>query len=333
MLNQKSILITGGTGFLGQALVRLILAQYPNVKRLIIFSRDELKQYQMAQDFPEDAYPAISYVLGDIRDYERMKQGCIGINYIIHAAALKQVPTGEHNPMEYVKTNILGTENVIKAALASEAERVVVLSTDKAVAPVGLYGATKLCAERLVIATNQPQKQQKTRLSVLRLGNILGSYGSVVPFFLKKKADGVIPVTNERMTRFSITSQEGAHRILWVLNSMWGGEIYVPKLPSYRVIDLAKAIAPDCSIKLTGARPGEKVHEELIARAEASLTYDLGEYYVILPPRPMWDHDAYVRQQAGQPVSDGFRYASDTNADYLEPMQLMKSIATLSCLK
>ena len=330
MLHQKSVLITGGTGFLGRTLVRLVLERYPEVKRLIVFSRDELKQYEMAQDFPEQTYPSLTYVLGDVRDHERVQQACAGVDYIIHAAALKQVPTAERNPMEYVKTNILGTENVIRAALASGVERVVALSTDKAVAPLGVYGATKLCAERLVIAANSLEGDRKTKLSVVRFGNILGSYGSVLPFFLKKKEEGMIPITDERMTRFSMLSQEAAEMVLWVLNTMWGGEIYVPKLPSYRVVELAEAVAPDCPKKLAGARPGEKIHEELVSEAESATTYDLGKYYAILPLQPVWDIDAYIRQQGVKQVPEGFCYTSDTNINYLNMHDLNSSISDIN---
>ena len=324
MLNQRSVLITGGTGFLGKALVRLMLERYPKVKRLIVFSRDELKQYEMAQDFSEETHSSITYVLGDVRDRERLQQACEGVDYIIHAAALKQVPTAERNPMEYVKTNILGTENVVCAALADGVERVVALSTDKAVAPLGVYGATKLCAEKLVVAANA--EGQTAKLSVVRFGNILGSYGSVLPFFLKKKEEGVIPITDERMTRFSMLSQEAAEMVLWVLHTMWGGEIYVPKLPSYRVVELAEAVAPGFPKKFVGVRASEKLHEELISEAESATTYDLGKYYAILPLQSTWDTEAYVRQQGGELVPEGFRYMSDTNADYLDAEQLMRLI-------
>lgn len=326
MLNQKSVLITGGTGFLGKALVRLILKRYPKVKRLVVFSRDELKQYEMAQDFPTDAYPGIKYVLGDVRDHERLQQACAGVDYVIHAAALKQVPTAERNPMEYVKTNILGTENVINAALSGNVERVIILSTDKAVAPLGLYGATKLCAEKLALAANVGREKQQTKLSVVRFGNILGSYGSVLPFFLKEREKGVIPITDERMTRFSISRQEGADMVLRVLNTMGGGEIYVPKLPSYRVVDLAEAVAPECPKKFVGARVGEKLHEVLITEAESATTYDLGMYYVILPNPSLWDTDTYIQQHGGERVPEGFRYSSDANDDYLSLEQLRRLI-------
>lgn len=324
MLNQKSVLITGGTGFLGQALVRLILERCPRIKQLVIFSRDEQKQFEMAQSFPEEVYPAIRYVLGDVRDYERVQSACPGVDYVIHAAALKQVPTGERHPMEYVKTNVLGTENVIRASLASEVERVVVLSTDKAASPLGLYGATKLCAEKIAVAANAEamKMNQKTRLSVVRLGNILGSYGSVLPFFRKKKEEGTIPITDERMTRFSISSPEAAEAVLWALKNTRGGEIYVPKLPSYRLVDLADAVAPDCPKKFTGIRPGEKVHEELISEAESATTYDLDKYYAILPTQAIRDTDAPIQQSAAQRVPPGFRYASDTNTPYLSREQL-----------
>src|SRR3954468_4930673 len=260
-LNQKSILIPGGTGSLGKQLTKMILEKWPDVKRLVILSRDEQKQFQMNQEFPESKYRAIRYFIGDVRDYDRLLRAFEGVEYIIHAAAMKHVPIAEYNPMECVKTNVLGAENVINAALSSNVKNVVALSTDKAAAPINLYGATKLCSDKLFVAANNIKGKQDIKFSVVRYGNVMGSNGSVIPFFLKKKKEGVIPITDPNMTRFNISLQGGVDMVLHAIETAWGGEIFVPKIPSYRITDVAKAIGPECKQEIIGIRPGEKVHE------------------------------------------------------------------------
>ena len=276
MLNNKSILITGGTGSLGQALVKRILNDYPEVKRLVVFSRDEQKQFQMSQEFPDTKYPAIRYFIGDIRDYERVKRALRKIDYVIHAAAMKHVPIAEYNPMECVKTNVLGAENLINACFESDVKSVVALSTDKAAAPINLYGATKLTSDKLFIAANNIRGNSNIIFSVVRYGNVMGSNGSVIPFFLKKKLEGVIPITDSNMTRFNISLEEGVDMVLHALEKAQGGEIFVPKIPSYKITDLATAICDKCQQKIIGVRSGEKIHEEMITSSDSYNTYDLG---------------------------------------------------------
>ncbi|MFM7726834.1 MAG: UDP-N-acetylglucosamine 4,6-dehydratase (inverting), partial [Flavobacteriales bacterium] len=263
-LNGKSVLITGGTGSLGTHLTKNILERWPNIKRLVIFSRDEQKQYQMAQHFPHAKYNAIRYFIGDVRDYDRLRRAMKGIDYVIHAAAMKHVPIAEYNPMECVKTNVLGAENVVNACLESDVERVVALSTDKAAAPINLYGATKLVSDKLFVAANGIKGTKNCTFSVVRYGNLMGSNGSVIPFFMKKKDEGILPITDINMTRFNITLQEGVDMVLHALDTAWGGEIFVPKIPSYRITEVAEAIAPGCKHEIVGIRPGEKLHEEMI---------------------------------------------------------------------
>lgn len=316
MLNDKSILITGGTGSLGKELTRTILKKWPRVKRLIIFSRDEQKQFQMAQEFPESAYPAIRYFIGDVRDLERLKRAFTNVDYIIHAAAMKHVHIAEYNPDECVKTNINGAENVIKAALEGSVTKVVALSTDKACAPINLYGATKLTSDKLFIAANNIRGQKDIRFSVVRYGNVMGSNGSVIPFFLNKKKDGVLPITDPSMTRFNISLEEGVNMVLHALDEAWGGEIFVPKIPSYRIMDVAEAIGPECEHRVSGIRPGEKIHEEMITSSDAFTTYDLGKYYVILPQVPNWDLDEYIKHFHAKLVEPGFNYSSGENTEW-----------------
>jgi len=317
MLNNKSILITGGTGSFGKKFVQLVLEKYPDIKRVVIFSRDELKQFEMSQDFPTSKYKALRYFIGDVRDGERLKRACEGIDYIIHAAALKQVPTAEYNPIECIKTNVLGAENVINAAMDCDVKKVVALSTDKAAAPINLYGATKLCSDKLFVAANNSKGSRDLKFSVVRYGNVMGSRGSVIPFFLNKRQEGVIPITHEQMTRFNITLEEGVNMVLWGLEHMWGGEIFVPKIPSYKILGLAEAIAPQCETKIVGIRPGEKIHEEMITEADSLTTYDLGKYYAILPQRNSWKLDEFVAQFAAKRVPEGFKYNSGTNTEWL----------------
>jgi UDP-N-acetylglucosamine 4,6-dehydratase len=314
MLNNKSILITGGTGSLGKALTQKILKNYPQVNRLVIFSRDEQKQFQMAQEFPESQFPAIRYFIGDVRDFERLKRAFTGIDYVIHAAAMKHVHIAEYNPDECVKTNVGGAENVIRAALESPTvSKVVALSTDKACAPINLYGATKLTSDKLFIAANNIKGKKGICFSVVRYGNVMGSNGSVIPFFLKKRSDGVLPITDSNMTRFNISLAEGVEMVLYALENAWGGELFVPKIPSYRLSDLAKAIAPECRLEIVGIRPGEKIHEEMITASDSYNTYDVGKYYVILPQVTEWSKNDFIAEFKAKSVEKGFSYSSGTN--------------------
>jgi UDP-N-acetylglucosamine 4,6-dehydratase/5-epimerase len=325
-LNGKSILITGGTGSLGKQLTKTILERWPKVKRLVIFSRDEQKQFQMSLDFPESTYPAIRYFIGDIRDYERLISAFEGINIIIHTAAMKIVPIAEYNPMECVKTNIIGVENIINACFASGIENVVALSTDKAAAPISLYGATKLCSDKLFVAANNIKGGRKIKFSVVRYGNVMGSNGSVIPFFLKKRKEGTLPITDINMTRFNISLNEGVDLVLHALESAWGGEIFVPKIPSYRITEVAKAIAPNCKLEIVGIRPGEKIHEEMITTSDSFSTYDLGKYYAILPQTPCFNVQEYVKYFNAKPVEIGFEYNSGDNVDWVDAIAIRKLI-------
>jgi UDP-N-acetylglucosamine 4,6-dehydratase (inverting) len=315
-LDNKSILITGGTGSLGKALTKRILTECPSVKRLVIFSRDEQKQFEMAQDYPENEYPQIRFFIGDVRDQERLRRAFKGIDYIIHAAAMKHVPIAEYNPMECVKTNINGAENIINAALDSEVQHVVALSTDKAAAPINLYGATKLASDKLFVAANNIKGDRPIKFSVVRYGNVMGSNGSVIPFFLKKKKDGVLPITVENMTRFNISLDEGVDMVLHALETAWGGEIFVPKIPSYKIMDLAQAIGPECEHKVIGIRPGEKIHEEMITESDSFYTYDLGKYYAIVPQTTRWDINQFIKNFTAVKVANGFKYNSGENTDW-----------------
>nr|WP_294937014.1 UDP-N-acetylglucosamine 4,6-dehydratase (inverting) [uncultured Flavobacterium sp.] len=316
MLNNKSILITGGTGSLGKELTKTILQKWPDVKRLVIYSRDEQKQFQMAQEFPESEYPAVRYFIGDVRDLERLKRAFNGIDYVIHAAAMKHVHIAEYNPDECVKTNIGGAENVIKASLSSNVTKVVALSTDKACAPINLYGATKLTSDKLFIAANNIRGKQDIKFSVVRYGNVMGSNGSVIPFFMKKREEGVLPITDVNMTRFNISLQGGVDMVLHALDAAWGGELFVPKIPSYRILDVAQAIGPDCEHKVVGIRPGEKVHEEMITSSDSFTTYDVGKYYVILPQVTSWNLKEYEEKFNAKKVPVGFNYTSGENEDW-----------------
>ncbi|HLP21192.1 MAG TPA: UDP-N-acetylglucosamine 4,6-dehydratase (inverting) [Chitinophagales bacterium] len=326
MLSNKSILITGGTGSLGQELTKTIFEKWPDVKRLVIYSRDEQKQYQMAQVYPEDKYPAIRYFIGDVRDKERLKRAFIGVDYVIHSAAMKHVHIAEYNPDECVKTNIGGAENVIKAALETNVKKVVALSTDKACAPINLYGATKLTSDKLFIAANNIKGSQDINFSVVRYGNVMGSNGSVIPFFLKKKKEGVLPITDPTMTRFNISLQGGVDMVLHALETAWGGELFVPKIPSYRIMDVAQAIGPNCEHRIVGIRPGEKIHEEMITSSDSFTTYDLGKYYVILPQVTSWDLKEYCKNFNARPVPVGFNYTSGENTEWETVESLRKLI-------
>jgi UDP-N-acetylglucosamine 4,6-dehydratase/5-epimerase len=316
MLNGKSILITGGTGSLGNALAKHIFKNYPEVNRLVIYSRDEQKQYQMALEYPADKYPQIRFFIGDIRDYDRLKRAMKGIDYVIHAAAMKHVPIAEYNPSECVKTNINGAENVINASLETSVQRVVALSTDKAAAPVNLYGATKLASDKLFVAANNIRGWNDIIFSVVRYGNVMGSNGSVIPFFMKMKKTGVLPITDPTMTRFNISLQGGVDMVMHALEHAWGGEIFVPKIPSYKITDVALAVGPECEQKITGIRPGEKIHEEMITDSDSYYTYDLGKYYTILPSSHRWKLEEFLEKFNGKKVPYGFRYNSGENAEW-----------------
>jgi UDP-N-acetylglucosamine 4,6-dehydratase/5-epimerase len=327
-LNGKAILITGGTGSFGKKLVETIFLRFPNVRRVVIYSRDELKQFEMQQTYPHHEYPNIRFFIGDVRDGERLKRACEGIDYIIHAAALKQVPAAEYNPMECIKTNVFGAENVINAALANNIQKVVALSTDKAAAPINLYGATKLCSDKLFVAANNMRGSRNITFSVVRYGNVIGSRGSVMPFFLDKAKTGVLPITDERMTRFNISLEEGVDMVLYALENAWGGEIYVPKIPSYRIMDVAKAIGPNCEFPNVGIRPGEKLHEEMITETDSLNTIETKKYYVIMPFSPIWNVDDYLVKFNATYVVEGFKYNSGTNDEWLTIEQIRDEIKT-----
>ena len=322
MLNDKSVLVTGGTGSFGKAFVREALKRYPGIRRLVIYSRDELKQFEMAQLFPASEYPGIRYFIGDVRDEARLRRALEGIDVVVHAAALKQVPAAEYNPFECIKTNVLGAQNLIEACLDSKVSRVVALSTDKAAAPINLYGATKLCSDKLFVAANNIQGDRGIRFSVVRYGNVMGSRGSVIPFFMDKKKTGVLPITDERMTRFNISLQEGVEMVLWSIENALGGEILVPKIPSYRIGDVATAIAPECRQEVVGIRPGEKIHEEMITASDSFNTVDMGDYFAILPVAAAYSVEEYCAERGGKPVEPGFAYDSGSNPDFLSVEQI-----------
>ncbi|UJQ96052.1 UDP-N-acetylglucosamine 4,6-dehydratase (inverting) [Mariluticola halotolerans] len=328
MLNKKSILVTGGTGSFGKAFVRQVLKQYPDIQRLVIFSRDELKQYEMSLVFNDKEFPGIRYFIGDIRDERRLRRALEGIDYVVHAAALKQVPAAEYNPFECIKTNVLGTQNLIEACLDTNVKRVVALSTDKAAAPINLYGATKLCSDKLVVAANNIRGDRDIRFSIVRYGNVMGSRGSVIPFFQDMRKTGTLPITDENMTRFNISLQDGVEMVIWALEQALGGEIFVPKIPSYRITDLAEAIGPECEHKLVGIRPGEKVHEEMITESDSMNTLDLGRYFAILPSGDERLRATYMKQEGVKPVPVGFTYNSGDNPDFLSVESLRELIDT-----
>ena len=325
-LNNKSILITGGTGSFGKTFTKLIFERFPKVKRLVILSRDEQKHYQMAMEFPESKYPAIRYFVGDVRDRNRLKSAFEGIEIVIHAAAMKHVHIAEYNPMECVKTNILGAENVIDAAIEAGVKNVVDLSTDKAAAPINLYGATKLASDKLFVAANNIKGSRDLKFSVVRYGNVMGSNGSVIPFFLNKRNEGVLPITDVRMTRFNISLEDGCEMVFNAIEKAWGGEIFVPKIPSYKITDVAKAIAPDCKHEIVGIRPGEKLHEEMITMSDSFNTWDLGKYYAILPQKTKFKLDDYIDHFKAKKVKEGFSYNSEKNDEWETVESLRKLI-------
>lgn len=316
-LNKKSVLVTGGTGSFGKKFIEVVLNKYPDIGRIIVYSRDELKQFEMSQTFNPSKYPALRYFIGDVRDKDRLKRACENVDVVIHAAALKQVPAAEYNPMECIKTNIFGAENVIDAALDMGVKRVVALSTDKAAAPINLYGATKLCSDKLFVAANNMKGPRDLRLSVVRYGNVMGSRGSVIPFFMAKRHSGEITITDERMTRFNISLDEGVNMVLHALEHAWGGEIFVPKIPSYRIHDLADAIGPNCKKTVVGIRPGEKIHEEMITSSDSFNTVDVGTYYAILPQTFRYTKEEYLNKTGAKSVPSDFVYNSGTNEEWL----------------
>lgn len=334
MLNNKSVLITGGTGSFGKEFVKTILADYPNVKRIVIYSRGELKQYNMKQMFPESKYPQMRYFIGDVRDAERLKRACEGIDVIIHAAAIKQVDTAEYNPDECIKTNVNGAQNVINAALDCNVKHVVALSTDKACAPINLYGATKLTSDKLFIAANNISGSKDIKFSVVRYGNVMGSRGSVIPFFQEKRDSGAkeLPITDMRMTRFNISLKEGVSLVMFAIKNHLGGEIFIPKIPSYHICDVATAIAPELRQVEVGIRPGEKLHEEMITSTDSLNTIDLGRYYAILPSitfNGKRSKEDYIRHHNAKPVPQGFHYSSDNNAEWETVESLREKISKL----
>lgn len=322
MFENKTILITGGTGSLGKALTKEIVTKYPGVKKIIIFSRDEQKQFQMAQEYPNSKYPQLRFFIGDVRDFDRVKRAFKGVDYIIHAAAMKHVPIAEYNPMECIKTNINGAENVINAALETGVTKVVALSTDKAAAPINLYGATKLASDKLFIAANNIKGENPIVFSVVRYGNVMGSNGSVIPFFINKRKEGVLPITVAEMTRFNISLQGGVDMVLHALDSAWGGEIFVPKIPSYKITDIATAIGPNCDQKIIGIRPGEKIHEEMITSSDSFFTYDLGKYFAIIPQIPKWSIGDFINHFGAKKVEEGFTYNSGSNSEWVTVEEL-----------
>ena len=338
MFKNKAILITGGTGSFGKAFLKYLIENFKGIKKIIIFSRDELKQFEMSNYYSEKQFPFIRYFLGDIRDGQRLNRAMEEVDYVIHAAALKQVPAAEYNPFEVIKTNVIGAQNIIEACLNSRVKKVIALSTDKAVAPINLYGATKLCSDKLFISANNIVGKRNISFSVVRYGNVMGSRGSVIPQFLEQKKNGFLNITDKKMTRFNITMEDTIKLVLWSLQNSIGGEIFVPKIPSYRIIDLAKAIAPNTKTKIIGLRPGEKIHEELITTNESRYTVDLKKYYailtfilkksnVILSERIL---NTYIKFKKAKKVKDGFSYRSDNNSNFLTIKEIKKLMTKLN---
>ncbi len=325
MFKNKSLLITGGTGSFGKALLKYLIRNFKGFKKIIIFSRDELKQFEMSNEFNENKYPFIRYFLGDVRDKSRFKRSLEGVDYVIHAAALKQVPAAEYNPFEVIKTNINGAQNIVESCLDTNVKKVIALSTDKAVSPLNLYGATKLCSDKLFISANNIVGKRKLSFSVVRYGNVMGSRGSVIPQFLKQKETGIINVTDKRMTRFNILMEDSIKLVLWALKNSIGGEVFVPKIPSYRILDLARAVAPNCKINYVGLRPGEKLHEELISIGESYNTIDLKKYYAILNFDKSLEKK-YLRNKKVKKVQNEFSYSSGKNDKFLTTNELIKLI-------
>lgn len=326
MLNNKTILITGGTGSFGKQFIDTILTKYPSAKKIIIFSRDELKQSELRLKYPLSEFPALRFFIGDVRDQQRLKRACEGVDVIIHAAAIKQVDTAEYNPSECIKTNIEGAENVIYAALECGVQDVVALSTDKACAPINLYGATKLVSDKLFTAANNIRGSKNIKFSVVRYGNVMGSRGSVIPFFLQKRDEGCLPITHPEMTRFNISLQSGVDLVLYAIEHHLGGEIFIPKIPSYKILDVANAVAPNSEIKIVGIRPGEKLHEEMISETDSLHTIDMGDKFAILPS-VSFDHteEEYIDHHNAKKVPFGFKYNSGTNTEW-ETLDSLKEL-------
>jgi UDP-N-acetylglucosamine 4,6-dehydratase (inverting) len=325
-MNDKSVLITGGTGSFGKQFVKTVLQKYPKINRLVIFSRDELKQYEMEQMYPREQFPQLRFFIGDVRDFSRISRALEGIDYVIHAAALKHVPIAEYTPFEFIKTNVIGAENIINACLDNNVKKIIALSTDKAAAPINLYGASKLCSDKLFTAANNMRGNRDILFSVVRYGNVMGSRGSVIPFFLQQKKTGVLPITDPGMTRFNITLQQGVDFVLYTLEHASGGEIFVPKLPSYNIKEVAKAIGPDCEHKVVGIRPGEKLHEEMITETDSLNTYEFDSFYTILSQSEYFDTTKIVKKLQGKKVSFGFKYNSGNNNDWLDAEKLRNII-------
>jgi len=326
MLSGKSILVTGGTGSFGKKFIKTVLERYPDVRRLVVYSRDELKQFEMSQTISEAQYPMMRYFIGDVRDKERLSRACEGVDIIIHAAALKQVPAAEYNPFEAIKTNVFGAQNVIDAAMDRNVKQVIALSTDKAAAPINLYGATKLCSDKLFVSANNFKGSRDLKFSVVRYGNVMGSRGSVIPFFMKKRADGVLPITDPDMTRFNITLEQGVEMVIQALANMWGGEIFIPKIPSYRITDIAEAIGPECEQKIIGIRPGEKVHEEMITATDSFNSLEFDTHFVIMPSISLWDIKEYQIANRCRRCKPGYAYNSGTNDEWLSVNDLRRLI-------
>ena len=321
--SDASVLITGGTGSFGKRMTEVLLKTV-NPRRLIIFSRDELKQAEMQQTYSTEQYPSLRYFIGDVRDKDRLYRAFDGVDYVVHAAALKQVPAAEYNPIEAIKTNVIGGANVIDAALDRGVKKVVALSTDKAASPINLYGATKLCSDKLFVAANNYSGAGDARFAVVRYGNVMGSRGSVIPFFLKMRETGVLPITDERMTRFWITLDQGVEFVLRAFDRMRGGEIFVPKIPSMNIMDLARAIGPDCELKTVGIRPGEKLHEVMVPADDARDTVEYDDYFAILPPYLGIDLDAYREETGGTWCDPEFSYRSDENTVWLSEQEMLE---------
>ena len=322
--NKKVVLVTGGTGSFGKKLIKILVEEYHPAK-IIVFSRDELKQHEMRTSGYN--HPSIRYFIGDVRDRERLSRAFYGVNIVVHAAALKQVPACEYNPMEAIKTNILGSSNVADAAIENGVEKVLALSTDKAVNPINLYGATKLAAEKLLIQSNAYAGGRNTRIACTRYGNVVGSRGSVVPLFIQQRPSGRLTITDERMTRFWISLEQGVRFVIRCIEQMQGGEVFVPKIPSMNMMDLARAVAPEAKVDIIGIRPGEKLHETLISEDEARTTVELPDMYVVQPASAMWFGHAWEEQ--GKPLPDGFRYSSNNNTDWLDLSRITEMIAPI----
>jgi UDP-N-acetylglucosamine 4,6-dehydratase len=328
-LDGASLLLTGGTGSFGKRFIKRVLAEH-KPQRLAVYSRDELKQFMLRQEFPVTAFPNLRFFIGDVRDKERLHRALDGIDIVVHAAALKQVPAAEYNPLEAIKTNIMGAANVIDGAIDRDVKQVLALSTDKAANPINLYGATKLCSDKLFVAANAYSGVHRTRFSVVRYGNVVGSRGSVIPYFLAQRPSGRLTITDARMTRFLITLDQGVHFVLSALSTMQGGEVFVPKIPSVNVTDLARMVGPECRQEIIGIRPGEKLHEVMVPEDDARLTLEFADHFVIQPSHSFWNRKDYLKgRPTGKPCADGFRYSSETNSHFLtddEIAELVKMV-------